>query len=272
EIEELTAELNASRARIREAFAAQERFLSNISHEFKTPIATLLTEAQTIDRSGLGEEGLEFVELAEDEMRRLGRLVESFLTLTRVRDGAGVTKPKVCPANELVMDSVEDCASMAEQHAVRLVPELADGEDAFDAMLMGDPPLLQTMLNNLVRNAIRFSPREGRVFVTARLTDDRFEIAVRDQGPGLSADLLDHVFDRFVQSSDEVRRERGHGLGLAIAKGIAELHHGDIHVRDPDEGGAEFMVWLPLAHATPDGAIRAPGAGKPEAGTPNGRA
>lgn len=266
EIAELTSELDAARARIREAFAAQERFLSNISHEIKTPIATLLTEAQTLDRSQLSAEALDFVDTAEDEMRKLGRLLESFLTLTRVRDGSGVTRPRLYPANELVMDAVEDCLTTAEQHAVRIEPTLADDEEGAEACFLGDPDLLRTMLNNLIRNAIRFSPRDGKVAVHARAEDGYLHIAVRDQGPGLPPELLDRVFDRFVQSAEELRRERGHGLGLAIAKGIAELHKGDIRAGNaPDGPGAEFSVWIP--YTVPS---RSPDSGDPNSAGVNG--
>lgn len=246
EIQQLASELHAAKVRIREAFAAQERFLSNISHEIKTPIATLQLEAQTLDRSRLPPEGTDFVELAEDEMRKLGRLVESFLTLTRVRDGQGEAPPHRCGANELVMESLEDCVLMAEQHGVRLDVQLADSEDALDAVVAGDPELLRTMINNLVRNAIRFTPRDGRVRVLAEIRDNHFCIAVRDEGPGLPPELLEEVFDRFVQSSEETRRKRGHGLGLAIAQGIAELHGGKIRVRNLRPNGAEFTAALPL--------------------------
>lgn len=247
EIAELTSEIDAARARMREAFAAQERFLSNISHEIKTPIATLLTEAQTINRSILPDHARDFVEIAEEEMRKLGSLVESFLTLTRVRDGGGIQNLRACPANEIVMESIEDCSAMAARHDVRLEPRLAEGEDAMNACIAGDQSLLRTMLNNLVRNAIRFTRAGGRVGVSAMIGDGLFTVRVSDQGPGLPPDLIEKLFDRFTQSAEELRRHRGHGLGLAIAKGIAELHKGDITARNLPDGGAEFEVSLPVA-------------------------
>lgn len=251
ELAALTAELDAARRRIGEAFAAQERFLSNISHEIKTPIATLMLESQTLDQSQLSEEAREFAATVEEEMRKLGRLVESFLTLTRVRDGKGPRNPKATFANEIVMDAFEDCLVMAEQHAVRLEPRLAESEAALEARVHGDPELLRTMLNNLIRNAIRFTPREGKVTVTASVVGEKFRVAVRDEGPGLPPELLDQIFDRFVQSSEELRRERGHGLGLAISKGIAELHDGDVWAANVEGGGAEFTVELPLIPGEP---------------------
>ncbi|MGD9692745.1 MAG: sensor histidine kinase [Phycisphaerales bacterium] len=257
EIAELTRELDAARARIRAAFAAQERFLSNISHELKTPIATLLLESQTLDRSGFPESAVEFVETTEDEMRKLGKLIESFLMLTRVRDGSGLARLRSYPPNELVMDAVVDCAAMADLYTVRLEPTLADQNDPDESCVIGDPDLLRTMLNNLIRNAIRFTPRSGRVLVVASSTGSRFTIAVRDGGPGIAPEIIDTIFDRHVRGQEEPKRGHGHGLGLAIAKGIAELHGGDIAARNLPGGGAEFTVDLPIrsrASVTGEGA------------------
>ncbi|MCA9312366.1 MAG: hypothetical protein KDA21_14225, partial [Phycisphaerales bacterium] len=230
EVAHLAAELEAARERIREAFAAQERFLSNISHEIKTPISTLLIEAQTLNRTGFPAEAVEFIETTEDEMRKLGKLVESFLMLTRMQDGPSPMRLRSYPANELVMDSVEHCSAMADQYGVTLEPVLAADEEALTAMLRGDHELLRTMLDNLVRNAIRFTPRGCRVQVSAAVEGDHFAITVLDEGPGIPPEMLDKIFNRFVRTPDEVSRVRGHGLGLAIAQGIAELHGGGITV------------------------------------------
>ncbi len=247
EVAKVVAELEAARKRIRSAFESQERFLSNISHEIKTPIATLLLEVQTTSRDQMTEQGLEFMDTVEEEMRKLGSLVESFLTLTRVRNQNTVEHAKRYAANEIVMDSVADCSIMAEQYSVKVAPELASDEAGLDAELFGDPDLLRTLLNNLIRNAIRFSPRNETVSVTASAGSGWFTVKVRDRGVGLPEEVIDRVFDRFAQAPDETLRKRGHGLGLAIAKGIAELHLGDLTVRNHPEGGAEFTAELPIA-------------------------
>ncbi len=247
EVQDLSYELEDARRRIQEAFAAQERFLSNISHEIKTPIATLLLEAQTIDKSALSDEGRDFIELANDEMRSLGRLVESFLTLTRVRNGGKPANLTRYLANELVVDAVEACSLFAEEHNVLLHPTLDSSDEHLDACVLGDPALLSTMLNNLIRNAVRFSPRDTPIVITATSGDGQFSVRVRDHGPGLPDDIIPDIFDRFVQSKHEANRKRGQGLGLAIAKGIAELHNGDISAGNAPDGGAVFTVVLPLA-------------------------
>lgn len=248
EVAELSEELEAARLRIRDAFAAQERFLSNISHEIKTPIATVLLECQTLDRDGLTDDARDFVDTTTDEMRKLGRLVESFLTLTRVRDGSGPVRLTRYSANELVMDSVEDCLTLARHHRVRLEPRLLEDEAYLDAAIRGDADLLRTLVDNLVRNAIRFTPEYGTVNIVATAQNGELSIAVRDEGPGIPPELIDRIFDRFAQSAEELRRGRGHGLGLAIAQGIAELHGGRVDVRNLPDRGAEFTATLPLVH------------------------
>lgn len=246
EMKRLVEALNGARMRMRTAFEVQERFLSNVSHEIKTPIATLLVEAQTMDRSSLPKHGQGFVKTAEEEMRRLGKLVESFLTLTRIRDGKGTPTLSKLLVNELLLDSVMHCTPMAKQYYVRLEPIILDSDDTLDTTIEGDNDLLRTLLDNLVRNAIRFTPENGVIRVFALVKDaDHVEFLVRDEGPGLPPAMLETAFDRFVQAPDEVRRGRGHGLGLSIAQAVAELHGGSIVVRNCDPKGAEFRVTLP---------------------------
>lgn len=247
EMKLLVEALNAARMRMRSAFEVQERFLSNVSHEIKTPIATLLVEAQTIDKTALPKQALSFIKMTEDEMRRLGKLVESFLTLTRIRDGKGSPTFSKLLVNELVLDSLTDCTRMAKQYQVRLAPTILSDDDTLSTTIEGDNDLLRTLIDNLVRNAIRFTPQDHVIQVIAKRPNvDYVEIFVLDEGPGLPAAMLDNAFDRFVQAPDEVRRGRGHGLGLSIAQAVAELHGGVITVRNREHRGAEFHVVLPL--------------------------
>lgn len=248
ELAELRDQLEEARVRIRNAFEVQERFMTNVSHELKTPIAVVLTEAQTLRAVGASEEVMGFVESTEEEMQRLGKLVESFLTLARVRDGHHEPRGKRYGANDLAMDAVEHCAKMAEQYGVVLGAELMEDDDALGASVSGDPDLLRTMLDNLIRNAIRFTPPGKRVSVRPEIQGGWLHVRVQDQGPGIPCDQIGSVFDRFRQAKNQQNgRAGGHGLGLAIAQGIAELHGGRIGVENGDEGGCVFEVRLPLS-------------------------
>lgn len=241
ELASLMDELGESRRRLRAALVGQDRFISNVSHELKTPVAVILTEAQTIDRTGLTQEQNRFVTSVTDEMRRLGRMVESFLTLTRVRAGKAIAHAERCELNEVIMRSIETCASMARQASITIEPSLLDLPDA---AIQGDAELLRIMLDNLIRNAIRFSPQEGKIIVALDTDRENWLIRVRDEGPGVAPELMSRIFDRYNQSSPEISRGRGFGLGLSIAQGIAELHAGTISVSNLGPG-CEFCVQFP---------------------------
>jgi len=244
EVARLSEELDKARIRIQDSMLAKERFLSNVSHEIKTPIAVLLLESQTLDRSGCSQSMLRFVKTVEEETARLGKLVESFLTLTRIQSGRGPAILKRYCLNDMVSDSIESCSLMATQHQVSLKAYLLDRDDVVDAAVIGDPDLLRTLVDNLARNSIRFSPVGGVVEIAAGLDGGDAWIRLRDEGPGIPPDRLDTIFDRFAQSRTSERQGRGHGLGLSIAKGIAELHGGTIEASNRQEGGCEFVVRL----------------------------
>lgn len=250
EFAETRRELDALRTRMEEGFLSQERFLSNVSHEIKTPISVLLTESQTLPpMDDAPQQVREFISSARDELRRLGGLVDSFLLLTRVRDGRPI-KALVAPCmvNELLIDSMESCASMADQYSVKIIPTLLEDEDSLDLAVTGVPDLLRTMLDNIVRNAIRFSPEGSHIETSAARNGAMVRLFIRDYGPGIPAEIIERIFDRFSQAKTEERRGRGHGLGLAIAQGIAELHGGRISVENCPDRGCRFTVTLPIAN------------------------
>lgn len=257
EVMHLAHELDAARARVAERFAAQERFLSNVSHEIKTPISVILTEAQTLDRAALPPQAAQFVDSVREEMKRLGRLVESFLSLSRIQDGKGLARFQPYAINDLIVDSISNCRKFAAEYRVRMHPILFDQDEMLDAAIAGEPDLLRTMLDNLVLNAVRFSPEGGQVRVMARLDaaePDHVAIVVEDDGPGIPPDRIDSVFDRFSQAPNQTRQGRGHGLGLTIALGIAELHNGTIHVHNRTPNGCAFTILLPLHDTRSDAA------------------
>jgi two-component system OmpR family sensor kinase len=271
ELAALAAELDRMRHRLETGYEAQERFVANVSHEVKTPIATVLTEAQTLSRvADVPAEVRQFIHSTQDEMRRLGRLVESFLLLTRVRHGKPLqSTARTVAANDILMDSVGHCWKMAEQYGVTLSPELAEEQDR-PLVVRGDPELLRTMVDNLVRNAIRFSPKGQPILVRVRHAGETVMLCVADRGPGIPPALADKIFDRFSQAKSEEKLGRGSGLGLEIAQGIAELHGGRISVSNPEGGGSEFCATLPVYEPASTTADATPSA--PPRFQPNGEA
>jgi signal transduction histidine kinase len=248
EIARLQHELNRALERLERGYREQGAFISNVSHELKTPIAVLLSQAQVLkqeDRTSL--EYRRFLAVVEEEMRVVGGLVESFLVLARIGHGKELVRRERLNVNDVVLESAAHCAALSRHHEVPLVTMLhlaADGEA--DLEIEGDPELLRTMLENLVRNALRFSPSGEPVDLRVTCTKDRASIRVRDRGPGIPREHMERVFDRFYQIAEVQSGPRGSGLGLAIAKSVAELHHGTISVHNCADRGCEFEVLLPL--------------------------
>jgi len=243
EVKKLREKLDAALARLEEGYDAQSRFLANVSHEIKTPIAVLLTESQTMLSSSEldGEDAQEFAASVSDEMKRLGRLVESFLMLTRVREGKGRIQLRSSHINELIMDAVLACAGLAAEHDVSLSPHLIEDDDP---AIRGEPDLLQSAIENLIRNAVRFSPHDQHIEIKGEVDGDDVLISVRDFGSGVPEEFMSRVFQRFSQASSEQARGRGTGLGLQIALGIAELHGGSLGVVNLDTG-CRFTLRIP---------------------------
>lgn len=253
----LEAQLQETRNKLLHSFKAQERFISNVSHELRTPISVVLTEGQTLPLSSLDPVAQKYVLSVNEEMRRLGRMIEGFLTLTKIGNDKSLEQSHPCEVNDVVMEAIAECSLMASQRGVNIHPTLDEGDPP--AVVAGVCELLRVMMNNLIRNAIRFSAAGQAVHVTVSSDAGEVRVAIRDHGPGVPEELVSKLFDRFVQGPTEERHSRGYGLGLAIAQGVAELHRGHITVRNmtDGDGGCEFLVRLPT--------VSSPGGGLPDA-------
>lgn len=268
EVQKLVAELDLALSRVRSRHASQDRFIYNVSHELKTPIAVVLAEAQTIDRAGVPAAAAEFIGSVQEEMFRLGRIIEGLLALSRVNNGEGLRRARACAVNDLVMDSLEDCRSLAERKGVRLVPSLAQADEHDDAII-GDPDLLRIMLERLIRDAVRHSTSGMTVNVSAARSNGTAppaaQITIDDAGPEVPSEHVAANLDLTTRGSGQPEHERGGGLSLTIAAAIAELHRGTVEVSSRNGSGCSVRVTLPLQrHTAP--APRAPIAAPPAAG------
>ncbi|MFT3686425.1 MAG: HAMP domain-containing sensor histidine kinase [Phycisphaerales bacterium] len=169
--------------------------------------------------------------------------------------------------NDVMLETVAHCAVAAKQSNVAIIPELYDADE--DLVVAGDPELLRVLFDNLLRNAVRFSPAGSTVVASVSFSPSDVTISITDAGPGIPSEILPRLFERFTQASQEIGR--GHGLGLSIAQGIAELHGGLITVTNLAGGGCRFTLSLPriTAHPAHDGASSAsqPAHGTNTAGT-----
>jgi two-component system OmpR family sensor kinase len=246
EVAKLQRELNDALQRLEDGYRAQETFLSDVSHELKTPISVLLSEAQALARRNPTADDLRrFTRSVEEEMRRLAALVEGLLTLARA-ERAGLThlRRERINVNDLALGALEACLPLARELGVRVVPHLYDGDDVD---VSGDPELLRTMVTNLLRNGLQFSPAESSVDIDVDVRGEQVELSIRDRGPGLPHELDGRLFRRFQQIPTPRRGGNGNGLGLAIALTIAQRHGGQVEVRNAPGGGCKAIAILPLA-------------------------
>lgn len=249
EVANMIARLNLMFDRLANGFLSQERFIADAAHELKTPLAVLLGQAQLLlKQNPRPEEYNRFVTSVQDEVRMLAQTVDSLLTLARAEAGIPLQEVDDVYVNEMIMDAVERCNPAATQREVQLVPVLALPEsNESEPVVRGDGDLLRLMVNNLIRNAIRYSPVGEAVDVAVRLESGEFLLSVRDRGPGIPAEFVDRVFDRFFRAPDPHSSFKGVGLGLTIVRGVARLHGGEVAVANHPDGGCEFTVHLPLA-------------------------
>jgi signal transduction histidine kinase len=240
--------------RLEQAFAQQRRFVADASHELRTPTAILRTEADVTLAREHREEG-EYrasMEVMRDATRRLTRVVDDLFLLARADAGHLVARQEPLYLDELVDDAVRGVRSVAEARGLRL--EL---NQLVDSPLNGDPDLLGRVVLNLLDNAIKYSSPGGSIAVRVARDDVGYAVSVVDDGPGIPPAAQPHIFERFFRvdaarsradSSGEIATS-GAGLGLAIARRIAEVHGGSLTLVASRRGHTEFRLVLPAGES-----------------------
>jgi signal transduction histidine kinase len=225
--------------RIETLLTAERRLLLDISHELRSPLARL---GVAVELARSGENLDAALNRIQKESDRLNSLVGQLLQVTRAEGDPNLLQREPVRLDELVQQIVEDSRIEAEAHGCSLV--LAAQESA---TVRGDPELLHRAMENVIRNAIRYSPRDSSIDVSLRHTDHRAVVTVRDHGPGVPDEALPHLFDAFYRVEEDRNRSRGGiGLGLSIARRSIELHQGSIRARNALPG-LEVEMELPAA-------------------------
>jgi heavy metal sensor kinase len=231
-------------ARLESALSQQRQFMADASHELRTPVSIARTALEvTLGQSQRPEEEYrDSLRVVAEQMRRLTRIVEDLFTLARA-DAAGLPLEKApLYAEELVADCLKETRVLADAKGVGLGTE---GDR--DVEILGDERLLRQLLGNLLDNAIRHTPSGGRVRVEVARRANEVEITVADGGEGIPEAERERVFQRFVRLNGSRRPAEGAGLGLPIARAIAEAHGGTLVLARSDPSGSTFLVRLPLA-------------------------
>src|ERR1700730_7257664 len=235
----------AARSETERASRMKDEFLATLSHELRTPLNAVLGWSTAL-RAGhfLTEELEQGLETIERNARVQAQIIEDLLDMSRIISGKVRLDVQRVDLPAVLAEAIETVRVSASAKGVRLQTII----DPVNAPVTGDPNRLQQVFWNLVSNAIKFTPKGGRVQVLLERVDSHVEVSIIDTGEGISPEFLPYIFDRFQQADPSTtRRHSGLGLGLAIVKELVELHGGSVRVKSGGTGkGATFIVSLPL--------------------------
>lgn len=241
EVGELARAFNAMSQQLGEVDRLRRDLVANASHELRTPLGALRVRLENMV-DGVEPTNAAAISETLSQVERLGDLVEQLLDLSKLESGAVPLQLSEIRARDLLEQVAGEWRGQTGTEGIRI--ELASQSD--ELLLRVDAERMRQVLRNLVANAIRHSPEVGRVQLSARADDAATRLEVSDDGPGIPADDLERVFERFYRS-DRARSPDagGAGLGLAIARWIVELHGGTIRAAQADPHGCRIIVELP---------------------------
>jgi heavy metal sensor kinase len=249
ELGQLAITFNQLLARLEASFEQQRRFMADASHELRTPVAILRgeTEVTLSQPERTPTEYREALAILRDESQRLAHIIEDLFTLTRADAGQYPLAFRDAYLDEIASEALVRARSLALAKNITLTSAIEP-----DLPISADEALLARMFLNLLDNAIKYSPPGSTVNLTCRRENDPYVVSISDNGPGIPADLQARIFERFFRADKARSRSEGEtggaGLGLSIARWIAEAHHGRLELERSDSSGSTFTATLP---ATP---------------------
>ena len=237
---QLIANFNRMAKELQSIDHMQKGFTGSVSHEFKTPLSSIVGFSEILLEGGLSEEERrEYTGLVHEEALRLSRLAENLLRLSRLDAQAIVMRHE----NIAVDEQIRQCVILlAERWETK---DISFSLDLPALMIESDPDMTKQVWLNLIDNAVKYSEAGSTIHITGELIASSICVRIRDEGIGIPADKQAHIFERFYQC-DESHQEKGHGLGLSIVKRILELLGGQIDCRSQLGKGTEMVVALPL--------------------------
>lgn len=238
EVQEVIAGFNMMAYELSSTEILQTDFVSNVSHEFKTPInaiegySTLLQDCDNLD-----EDQREYVEKILFNTKRLSALVSNILLLSKIENQSIQTHQEWYGLDEQVRESI------LALEAAWAPKDIEFDVDLDDIEYYGNEHMMHHVWDNLIGNAIKFSPQGGVIKIRLQKESERFIFIVEDEGPGLSEEVKKHLFDKFYQG-DTSHKQEGNGLGLALVKRILSIENGEITAENLPEKGCRFTVTL----------------------------
>jgi len=245
ELQQLMVREHAARDAAETANRTKDEFLAMVSHELRTPLTAILGFSTLLRRGELSETNFtRALTVIESSARAQAQLIEDILDVSRIVAGKLRLEVGAVALAPILNAAIDSLRLAAEAKTIKIRTHL----DPDVGLVAGDPNRLQQVVLNLVSNAIKFTPEAGQVEVRLERADSHAQITVSDNGQGINAEFLPHVFDHFRQSdSASTRQYSGLGLGLSIVRNIVQLHGGTAHAASPGKGqGASFTVSIPL--------------------------
>lgn len=241
ELSILADTLNEMLSRLEKSFESQEKFIADASHQLLTPLTILKGEIELIQKDTQPEKIISnFFTSAEQEIDHLTKIVQDMLLLARIDAGTGILQISEVSLDEVLLEAMARIDKLAKNKSVQLKFNIVEQKER--RMVLGDFDLLTNMSVNLIENAIKYSPRDSIVEIELDWLDENSRVRIQDNGPGISSEILPHIFNRFSRDPQMSLKVKGYGLGLAIAQKIAILHKSSILVVNSEKVGACFEV------------------------------
>ncbi len=263
------AQLETQAGQLQELDRAKTRFFANVSHELRTPLTLTIGPLEDV-RAQLAEstvpalashDAVSRIDMALRNARRLFRLVNQILDVSKLEAGGTHLRARRGDLVAFVRGIASAFEAIAERKQINFQVDAPD-----EVVVWFDPDALEKLLANLLSNAFKFTPERGGILVAVGQSADRARVQVSDSGPGIPPEHMPHIFDRFYQVDEtNTRAQPGTGIGLALARELAELHGGTIDVESGPGGGATFTFSIPLgkAHLADDQVVDAPAMERP---------
>jgi signal transduction histidine kinase len=242
ELKEATGNLRETVEQLREVDRVKNRFFANVSHELRTPLTVILAVLETLPSENLSKDAKDKLGVLGREAWSLLRMINDLLTLVELDSGRAQLQRRPLDLGELVRRQVQEFAPLAERRGLQLT---CDAKPR--GTIAADPVKLETVIRNLLSNALKFTPEGGKVHVSVRDVEDGLSLSVADTGPGIAKTDQAKIFDRFTRLPGAEGAELpGWGIGLSLVREVVALHDGRIELDSAPGKGTRFRVILPF--------------------------